>query len=443
LTNRVLIVSPHFPPINAPDHQRIRMSLPYLAEFGWQPTILMIKPEYVEGRVDSTLLLTVPETTRVIRTKALSVKYTRRLGMGSLGVRALPFLREAGNKVLRNKGSDLIYFSTTMFPVMALGPYWRGRWQVPYVLDFQDPWLSNYYDSNHTPVPPGGRLKYGLSKYLARRLEPRAMRRVSHVVSVSPAYPRVLLARYPWLDEEQFSVLPFCAAEKDFESVAEFGVSQGIFNPNDGKRHWVYVGRGGGDMANALRVLFLAIRQKRELEPERFRSLMLHFIGTDYAPDGRAVKTVEPIAHECGIGDLVEEQTSRVPYLEALKILTDSHAILLFGSDDSGYTASKLYPCILSRKPILGVFHEQSTVVDILRRCNAGRAVTFASDSTPVDVSGAAAHQLDWLLSLQKDYEPETNWEEFQPYTAREMTRRQCEIFDHCMERRSKNVSRP
>ena len=26
---RVLIVSPHFPPINAPDHQRVRMSLPY------------------------------------------------------------------------------------------------------------------------------------------------------------------------------------------------------------------------------------------------------------------------------------------------------------------------------------------------------------------------------------------------------------------------------
>jgi hypothetical protein len=33
----LLIVSPHFVPINAPDMQRVRMSLIYFAEFGWKP----------------------------------------------------------------------------------------------------------------------------------------------------------------------------------------------------------------------------------------------------------------------------------------------------------------------------------------------------------------------------------------------------------------------
>lgn len=32
---RVLIISPHFPPINAPDMQRVRMSLPYYKDMGW------------------------------------------------------------------------------------------------------------------------------------------------------------------------------------------------------------------------------------------------------------------------------------------------------------------------------------------------------------------------------------------------------------------------
>ncbi len=32
---RVLIISPHFPPINAPDCQRVRMSLPYYRRYGW------------------------------------------------------------------------------------------------------------------------------------------------------------------------------------------------------------------------------------------------------------------------------------------------------------------------------------------------------------------------------------------------------------------------
>jgi hypothetical protein len=242
-----------------------------------------------------------------------------------------------------------------------------------------------------------------------------------------------LQTRYPWLDTSQFTVVPFGAAEKDFETVAALGVTQNVFDQNDGKRHFVYVGVAGGIMAKALRGFFLALSRAREQEPGRLRDVRLHFVGTDYAPEGRAVKTVEPLARECGVADLVEEQTGRVPYFEALKILLDSDAILLFGSDDPGYTASKLYPCILARRPILAVFHEESTVVDILRRCNAGRAVTFRAGQAPEDLTGEAARQLDWLLTLPEGYRPETNWAEFEPYTAREMTRRQCEVFDRCV----------
>ena len=40
---------------------------------------------------------------------------------------------------------------------------------------------------------------------------------------------------------------------------------------------------------------------------------------------------------------------------------------------------------------------------------------------------------LQWLLSLPEGYRPETNWATFEPYTAKEMTRKQCEIFDSCV----------
>ena len=39
---KVLIVSPHFPPLNAPDMQRVRMSLPYFAAEGWEPVVLAL-----------------------------------------------------------------------------------------------------------------------------------------------------------------------------------------------------------------------------------------------------------------------------------------------------------------------------------------------------------------------------------------------------------------
>lgn len=432
--HRVLIVSPHFPPINAPDHQRVRMSLPYFEEFGWEPHVLTVQPECVEGVRDRLLEQTVPDRIPVMRTGALSVKLTRRLGLGNLSLRCFPYLLKVGNLYLAKQKFDLVYFSTTAFAVMALGSMWQRRFGVPYVLDFQDPWLSDYYQRPDAPQPPGGKFKYGFSQFLARRLEPDAMRRVSHVISVSPEYPKTLLQRYSWLRPSQFTVLPFGAPEKDFEQLPALNVRQSIFDRHDGKRHWVYVGRGGGDMALALRALFTAIQSNRQKNPARWHSVKLHFVGTSYAPGNLAVKTVEPIAQELGVADLVEEHPHRIAYFEALQALVDSDAILLIGSDDRSYTASKLYPCVLAKKPILAMFHRQSSVVEILQQCNAGRVVSFDATDRPVDLLNEINFQLDWLLSNSKSDRPETKWSEFQPYTAREMTRRQCVIFEQCLQ---------
>ena len=38
--------------------------------------------------------------------------------------------------------------------------------------------------------------------------------------------------------------------------------------------------------------------------------------------------------------------------------------------------------------------------------------------------------KLEWLLSQTQNYTSTTDWQTFQPYTAKEMTRQQCAIFD-------------
>ncbi|MEO1428981.1 MAG: hypothetical protein AAFV71_07945 [Cyanobacteria bacterium J06633_8] len=434
MEKRILIISPHFPPINAADHQRVRMSLPYFAEFGWQPHVLAVKPECVEGGVrDSLLTKTFSDNIPVTYTEALPFKHTRRIGLGSLALRSFPYILKAGDRLLKQQQFDLVYFSTTMFTSMALGPRWCRRFNIPYILDFQDPWLSDYYNQPNSPTPPGGRIKYEFSQLQAKILEPKAVKEVSHIISVSPSYPKTLQKRYPYLRAEQFTVLPFGAPEADFTQLPKLDVQQNIFNPKDGKRHWVYVGRGGEDMALALRSLFMGIQYHRRQNPEPWQFIQLHFVGTSYAPEGLAIKTVEPIAKEFGIADLVNEHTSRIPYFQALKVLTDSDAILMIGSNDSGYTASKLYPCVLARKPIFAIFHQQSSVVDILNCTQAGKAVTFTSTNQPKDLLNEVNGILNWLINLPKNFEPKTNWSEFEPYTAREMTRQQCHIFDKCV----------
>lgn len=429
---RVLIISPKFPPVNAADHQRIRMSLPYFQEFGWEPWVLSVRGEDVGGVQDPLLLKTIPDAIPIIQTKALPSHLTRRFGIGEFSWRCLPYLARAGTQLLTKQPFDLIYFSTTVFLAMALAPWWQQRFKIPYILDFQDLWLNDYYDVKGVR-PPGGYLKYGVAKLLAQTQEPGAMQRVSQVISVSPEYPKILQQRYPWLRADQFNVLPFGAPEADFELLPTFHVQQRIFDPNDGKRHWVYVGRGGSDMGMALRSLFLAIHTARQQDPAAWDQIRLHFVGTSYASADRAEKTIEPVAQEMGVADLVTEHAYRIPYFEALQTLVDSDAILLIGSDDPNYTASKLYPCVLARKPIVAIFHAQSSVVDILRQCEAGHAITFNTTDQPADLTPSVNASLDWLRSQPKGWQPDINWSAFQPYTAREMTRQQCAVFDRCL----------
>src|ERR1700730_13754373 len=89
----VLVISPHFPPINAPDHQRVRMSLPYFAENGWTPVVLAVQPNRIEGGLTDPLLdQSVPSSVEVFRVGAVMHRWTRLFGLGNIALRALPYL---------------------------------------------------------------------------------------------------------------------------------------------------------------------------------------------------------------------------------------------------------------------------------------------------------------------------------------------------------------
>ena len=401
------------------------MALEFFEEFGWNATVLAVSPDAVEGVNEPLLETTVPQSTHVVRTNACRTSWTRRFGLGSLAIRAYPFLRRAGANLLSRDNYDVVFFSTTQFPVMALGRKWLNEFGVPYVLDFQDPWRNDYYDRTGVR-PPGGKLKFAFAKTLARVLEPRVLRAAAQIVSVSPAYPEMLMSRYTWLRPEQFTVLPFGAKQSDFESVRKFNVKQQVFDPADGKRHWVYVGRAGADMAFALKAFFHALKLTIQVRPELADKLQIHFVGTAYAPEGRGSKTVEPLARECGVECVVSEKTGRVPYFEALRCLLDADALVVPGSDDAGYTASKIYPYILAKKPLLAVFHRQSTVIDVLRKTKAGNVVSFQEGETAADVAQRIL-ETGWLSGTPY---PQTDWTGFEQYTAREMTRRLCQVLD-------------
>ena len=432
--HRILIVSPRFPPINAPDLHRVRLSLPHFEDYGWRPEVWAVDPDRVERDRDPLLEKTVPPRTDVRTVSAPDTRWTRLVGLGSVALRALPSYFWRVSRRLARGDVDLVYFSTTAFPVMVLGRYWKWRFGVPYVIDMQDPWHTDYYVGKpKEEQPPKFWFSYRLHKYL----EPVAMRGVDGIVSVSQGYCDTLQARYDNVVPEMCEVVPFGAAEVDFEVMEESGVTQPFVDPDDDTIDVVYAGRGGHDMATAARGLFGALRRGREERPALFGRVRMHFVGTSYAPAGEGEKTLEPIAAEYGVADAVTERTDRIPYFQSLRLLRDADHLVIPGSDDPDYTASKLYPYILSRQPVLAAFHENSSVVDILQKTRAGEAVTYDGS---VDVGDLASQVLKtWAPMLEQlPYTPDTDWDAFRPYTAETMTHRQVEVFDRVLSKTSR-----
>ena len=431
---KALIVSPSFPPVNAADMHRVRQSLPYLAEFGWDATTLAVRPELVEGNRDPLLLETVPPGADVRHVGALDYRWTRRLGLGSLALRSMASYAREGSRLLASGDYDLVYFSTTMFPVMVLGTYWKRRFGVPFVLDIQDPWYSDYYNG----LPPEKRpQKHWFSYRLNKYTEPVAMREVSAVIAVSEAYCDVLQERYENVQPETCATIPFGGPSQDFDVLDRVEVKNPVFDPDDGLIHAVYAGRGGLDMELAARGFFRALQRGLAERPELFEPLRFHFVGTHYA-DGDP--TLAPLAADYGVADRVEERPERVPYFTALRLLRDADVLVVPGSDDPAYTASKLYPYILAGRPIVAAFNERSSVVDVLRETNAGVAVTFSAEAAhataPPESVEALADGLLEALSDALQAEPDarqTDWAAFEPYTAREMTRKQVAVFDRVL----------
>lgn len=415
----LLIISPHFPPVNAADMHRVRQSVGYFEQFGYVPTVVCVDASKVESYQDNWLLQTLPKNLEIINVNAFSTSWTRKFGLGALALRSIFFYFFQVNKLLKAKKFDLIYFSTTAFPVLILGRYWKWRFGVPYIIDMQDPWHSDYYQNKPKSEQPA---KYWFSYRLNKFLEPIAMKKVDGIVSVSAGYCTMLQQRYVNIKPEMCVVIPFGAFEKDFENI--------VLEPEKtGKTIIRYIGRGGADMKTALKIIFEALKIGLDKYPDLFSKIKMEFIGTSYAHQN-GQKTIEPLAIEMGLQHYVFEIPERISYQESLQKLASASMLIMPGSDDINYTASKLYPYILSKKPILAVFSNTSSVVEVLENTKAGEYVGFSTQKPQILL---LANKLveKWKNILQQiPFSPNTNWQAFEPFTAKEMTKKQANFFD-------------
>lgn len=424
---KVLIISPHFPPVNSADMHRVRQSLPYFREFGWEPVVIAVDEACIESySTDALLMHTIPADLEIHKVKAFDVKYTRKFGLGSLSMRSYFHIQRKGDELLRKEKFDLVYFSTTAFHVMALGPRWKKKFGVPFILDIQDPWRSDFYlDKPKSERPPKFFISYNIDKYLEAKTVPKA----DGIISVSQGYCDTFLQRYPVLKPHQFKVIPFGASAYDFEVMQKYVKKvDGVSFHND-KINVVYIGRGGHDLQFALNVLFAAFSKGFQQDVELFSRVHFWFIGTSYAPPGTGSATIKPVAEKWNVGAYVTEITDRMPYFDTLFLLKKANCLFVPGSTDTSYTASKIYPYILAQKPMLGIFYEQSSVVNVVNDTNAGKIIAFNHLKHTTD------HYVDLCLTALKEMIEgrqgnSTNLNSFEPYMAKEKAKEQVTFFN-------------
>jgi glycosyltransferase involved in cell wall biosynthesis len=306
-----------------------------------------------------------------------------RVGLRSIGWRAIiPMLHE-GNKLFGDGDFDLIYFSTTQFPLFLLGPLWKRRFGVPFVLDFHDPC---YRQGPPAPVWARPSIKHLISRWISKYVESYATIGASGLIAVSPNYIDVLRRRYlharpDWLDPRRNAVIPFGALPFDLDEVTSRLTSRD--QTNEPKARIVYVGAGGPIMLRSFSFLCSVLSYLRQRLPELLEGISIELYGTLLGWRTGDQKHLIELARSQKLADVVREYPGRVSYRRSLELLVGSDGALILGVDDVGYMPSKLFTYALSGKPLLAAVREEGPAFAQFRRNpELGHALWFRESET-------------------------------------------------------------
>jgi Glycosyl transferase 4-like domain len=419
----VVILSPYFPPSTLAGVHRARHLAKHLQAWDWTPVIVCVDEAHHEERLDPALVTLLPAGIEVAKAGAAPAWLTRRIGVGDIGLRAWAHLKRTLFTVLEGRPVGVVLITGAPFYPMLLSSEVKKNFRVPIVLDFQDPWVSS-----RGALQPAFS-KAGISHRLATQLEPLALRSADYITSVSDTQNAEMAARYPWLNSSHMAAVPIGCDPDDFLALSA--------NSHGATRNYLdadcinlsYVGTFLPHAGPLVRLLFRAIGRLRATESALAARIRLNFFGTSNQPNDYTTLRVRSLAEAEGVGELVREVPQRIPYLHALSVLTRSDGLLLIGSDEPHYTASKIYPALMSGRPFVSLFYRTSSANQILNAAGGGFAFSFTSLEELAALEEPLACAL-YKLAACPEAIGRVNSASYAPYEARAIAGRFADIFD-------------
>ena len=418
---KILILHPHFPPSNLASVHRPRLFAQHLPAFGWEPTILAVHEDYYEEQLDWNLHKLLPAGLRVEKVKALPVTNPRMIG--DIGLRAFFQLYKKAKALIRSEDFDFLFIPIPSFYCALLGRLLHQSTNIPYGIDYIDPWVHRFPGSDRIFS------RHWFTTKLAAFLEPIAVKKAALITGVAAGYYEAVLERNPHLKMNAvYGAMPYGGEQKDKELLDKLDMKSYLFENNTNKIKLVYAGAMLPKAYKPLEAIFKSMADNHS----QFANVEFHFIGTGKTPDDEAGYNIKPLAEQYGLWEsIVYEYPKRIPYLDVLVHLQQADGIFILGSTEPHYTPSKTYQGVLSEKPIFAVLHWESTAVKILTDSGAGIVLAFDGEAGVHDIEKSFFENWLRFISFKDQFNSSVvDKQMFECYSAKAVTGQLAALLD-------------
>ena len=378
---KVLIITYYWPPSGGAGVQRWLKFAKYLPEFGWQPVILTVDPEYASyPQRDESLLSEVDPNCLVYTTKSFElynfyklISRKKEVPYGGFaneskegllqkvskfirGNFLLPDPRKGWNKYALKKAEELIKLHridtviTTSPPhsTQLIGLKLKQKLNIRWIADLRDPWTDIYYYNQfkHTV----------LARKIDKRYERKVVENADQLITVSEDVKRVFAEKSRFPISEKTVVIPNGFDEDDFR-LTNF--------PAEAKKIITY----SGTISEVYRVDCL-LEALHHLNDDLKSQVRIRFVG-------KVPSSIEQKFRSTG---LEIELVGYVDHPKSIEYLFRSDLLLLVipeVKNNRGILTGKFFEYLASQKPILAIGPIDGDLAKIIRETNCGKLFDY------------------------------------------------------------------
>lgn len=385
---KVLIITYYWPPSGGAGVQRWLKFSKYLPEFGWEPVILTVDPEYSSyPQIDETLQNEVNPGMLVFRTKSREfysmyrsisgnnipyggfsndnkkspVQKLAKIVRGNLFIPDprrgwIKFAFKKAKELIKTYNIDTVITTSPPHSTQLIGLKLKNKLHIRWVADLRDPWTDIYYYNQfkHTR----------LALAVDRSYERNVITAADMLITVSEDLKRIFSSKDKNNRPDKIHVIQNGYDEEDFRTEVK---------PESGKKIITYTGTISENydiegFVGAVNKLEKGVRDK----------IKIQFIGN----------VSETIREKINKADAEVEYINYVPHNVAIENMLKSSMLLLIipnVENNKGIVTGKFFEYLASQKPVLAIGPKGGDLEAIINETNCGKLFDY-SESNEISV---------------------------------------------------------